>query len=1001
MSRRFTRLGLIAVAIVAGAVPAMAQGTQTASIAGKVVSADGSPISGVTVTISSPALQQQRTTITSADGNFRAPLLPPGEYRLIFSKSGLESVTLQNRVGLEQGFNPRVVMSATAQATVVVAASSVAADKSEFKTATNFTKDNVDVLPINRGNALDLAYLTPGVQQNINSDKGAVTIRGAQGTGNLVMVDGQNIMDNLYVGQRIQISFDSVEETQVLTGAIPAEYGNIEGGVINQITKIGGNEFSGSLRYDWTNSGWNAVAPFMDRGAFGNNLLEGRSFSLGGPIIKDHLWFFATYFDTHPTHPYDFSIAEYVPDVVNVNGPENDYRHEVKLTFSPNANNTITASYNNSSDAYLRDVAGAGESVALTAFVTKGEFGGVSWSSILNDSLTLFLRAGYKKQTFGSTKSPGYTEGVLYNVGDNYNAYGQTYFDYNDPQADDRRNQTVNGKLSWFLEKAGSHQIDFGFDWYKGTTKASGFQSPGRINIPGVGTNLNLWEAFAADYNPSTTKTVTVPGDPTATPAIPDLLLGPRQGNWTNGTAELDVMKYVPDQLTVATTGLYINDKWAMDNHWLFNIGIRYDSYDAKNQSVGKIASNSSVSPRLGAKYDLFGDTAWVFGAAWNRYQGRPLETIFANAGYSNNPIVYKFFPGEGAVIQTPDRTALAASEFFNIKRYDVTLAPGSYSYTNAAVNVKVDPKLKQQTVDEAQVSATWNFKHVDLGKGFLRVTAVHKTWNNLVDQATGQHGTVTDPIAGTLDYQYWTNDPNAKRTYKDLALDGALNTNDGWAFSANLVWSDLEGNYIGEGRSLPGSGTMTSGLFGTQYANVVGGVVQYDSNALNPSGKLDGGLTVNALGSKSFDNAFGKFILGLRYYHKSGAPYSVSRLVDLSQQYPGTAGNTNVNGNTQFNQYLDGVGTHTFNSQTKISMSGQQDFSAVKVGSYKVVGFLKLAIDNIFNHQQQVNWNIATKASTTTTAEAWSYGGNYGNPTGFANYVAPRSFALSAGIKF
>src|ERR1035438_2823316 len=144
-----------------------------------------------------------------------------------------------------------------------------------------------------------------------------------------------------------------------------------------------------------------------------------------------------------------------------------------------------------------------------------------------------------------------------------------------------------------------------GFDWYQGITKASGFQSPGRINIPGVGNNLNLWDAYAGTYNPNTLT-----------------------GTWTNANAELDVLEYVPDKLTVTTTGLYINDKWTLNSQWSFNIGLRDDMYTAKNESRGHIADNSALSPPLGATYDLFGDSVWVFKAAWNRYEGRPLEKI-------------------------------------------------------------------------------------------------------------------------------------------------------------------------------------------------------------------------------------------------------------------------------------------------------------------------------------------------------------------------------------
>jgi outer membrane receptor protein involved in Fe transport len=974
MTRIFTRLGFTAAALVAGSgIVAHAQGTQSASITGKVVNTSGAGLSGVKVTISSPALQQQRTVVTGKDGSFRAPLLPPGDYRLVFVKEGLQTMTLNQHMGLGQDFSPSMVMSETPQVTVVVTASEVTADKADFKVSTNYTKEVVDALPINRNSALDLAYLTPGVQPNINQDKGAVTIRGAQGTGNLTLVDGQNVADNLYNGQRIKISFDSVEETQILTGAIPAEYGNIEGGVINQITKIGGNDFSGTLRWDVHNNGWNAVRPMQVRSAFGNQELDERSFSLGGPIVKDHLWFYASYYDTHPTMNYDFSGDVNPPAIVNFSTPEQDYRHEIKLTFAPNTNNSFTASYNNSSDGYLRDGAGAGEIASLSPFVNKGEFGGLSWSSILSDSLTLFLRAGFKTQTFGNN-GPGsaYTNGILYNYQDGFTAFGAPAWDSADPQPDDRRNQTFNGKLSWFFEGAGSHQLDIGFDYYKGTTKASGYQSNGRVSIPGVGNNLNLWDAVSYTYDPTT-----------------------QMGIWDDRVAEMDVMKYVPDQLTVVTEALFVNDKWNLNKNFSFNLGLRVDTYDAKNQSVGKIANNASFSPRLGAKYDLFGDNKLVFGLSWNRYNGRPLETVFGNAGYSNNPIQYSFFDG-GTVTRGSSHPA---AFFFDPSHYDTSLAPNTFVYTNAALNVRVDPKLKQQQVDETQASATWNFETPGSGTGFLRGVAVYKKWNNLVGLEAGNHGQVKDPVTGsTLDILYWTNDPDATRSYKDLELDGAWKGS-GWSASANFTWSEARGNFIGEGRSQPGAGFTTSGLQGTNWYSTANGVRVYDPNTLNPSQTLDGGLTINALAAKSFDNAYGKLDLGLSYFHKSGAPYYESRSVSLASNYPGAATDANIKPTTTYAQYRGD--RHEYNSQTDLALSLQQNFTVMKVAEHKVNMFMKVAIDNIFNHQQVVSWSTAM-AGATLTSDAWApRSGSWGSPTGYTNYQPARSFLLSAGIKF
>ena len=106
-------------------VPVLAQGTQTASITGEVVDKSGAPIAGARVRLTSPALQGARDFITDGSGRFAARLLPPGEYKIVVSKEGLESRTINQRVGLEQTFTPKITLAGSAGAVVEVVSAPV------------------------------------------------------------------------------------------------------------------------------------------------------------------------------------------------------------------------------------------------------------------------------------------------------------------------------------------------------------------------------------------------------------------------------------------------------------------------------------------------------------------------------------------------------------------------------------------------------------------------------------------------------------------------------------------------------------------------------------------------------------------------------------------------------------------------------------------------------------------------------------------------------------
>ncbi|MGZ8833972.1 MAG: carboxypeptidase regulatory-like domain-containing protein, partial [Thermoanaerobaculia bacterium] len=225
----------------------------TASLTGEV-NADGTPLPGVTVTISSPAMQGVRTTTTGENGGYNFTALPPGRYSVRFELAGMANVTREAQVSLSQSARADANMSVAgvAEAITVTASAPTALETSQV--STNVSKQLVDALPIARGQ-LAAAALAPGVNANTFAAN-QVTISGGPGYDNLIMVNGAVVTENIRSqGSPLYIE-DAIQETTILTGAVSAEWGRFTGGVVNTITKSGGNQFSGSFRDSVTNNHW-------------------------------------------------------------------------------------------------------------------------------------------------------------------------------------------------------------------------------------------------------------------------------------------------------------------------------------------------------------------------------------------------------------------------------------------------------------------------------------------------------------------------------------------------------------------------------------------------------------------------------------------------------------------------------------------------------------------------------------------------------------------------
>jgi hypothetical protein len=271
----------------------------TGKIEGVVTDDKGVPLPGVTVEAISPAAMGQQSAITSDKGSFRFSNLTPGIYKLSFQLTGYAQTAAENvQVTMNSIVTLNVTMpSATVQETVIVVAERPVVDVKKSGTSTTFTTVNIQKIPAGRASFEDIVKQVPGMLAQEESSALRWSFAGSGVEGNAFYFDGVDQSSPELGIPWTNPNQDIMEEVEVTGIGTAAEYGLITGGVINIITKSGGNNFSGALslygRNDAT-TGDNNPDPEGSE-SFKRWYTYDVSLSLGGPIKKDSVWFFGNY----------------------------------------------------------------------------------------------------------------------------------------------------------------------------------------------------------------------------------------------------------------------------------------------------------------------------------------------------------------------------------------------------------------------------------------------------------------------------------------------------------------------------------------------------------------------------------------------------------------------------------------------------------------------------------------------------------------------------------
>ncbi|REJ82713.1 MAG: hypothetical protein DWQ36_20050 [Acidobacteria bacterium] len=933
-----------------------AQGVQTGQLRGVVQDENGAPLPGVSITAESAALQGARTAFSTSAGDYILRALPPGLYTVRFELEGMDALerTVQVAVGAFTDLDATLGLSVSE--TIVVQAAASPLDTSEI--TYNITQEDVDEQAVTRD--LDsIADLAPGLTLN-TPNTNQITVNGSFAYDNVWLMEGVEINDNIFGSFDNLFIEDAILETQVLTSGISAEYGRFSGGVVNVITKSGGNEFAGSLRVDLTNNDWQERNPFeveneIERTDKTNDIWQG---TLGGRIVRDRLWFFAAARLRETADEDNFDITGIGFDQVT----END-RFEGKLTATPATGHSISLAYmENDSEVLRKNFAFTIDPETVFTQTSPNDLAVLRYHGTIGRNGLIEAHYSEKEQrtTRGGAStdirdSPFLSFGFVRPVATQH--YNGTYFDANDPENRDNEQLAASYSLFHSSDTFGSHDLKFGVEDFTNINVGGNSQSP---------TGL----VFLFDYE------IDAQGAPVFDAQgrlVPVFELG-FLNQWLPARGS---------RLETRTVTAFVNDRWQLNEHWAFNLGVRYETVDSEATGDIVAVDTDRVVPRLGATYDLFADGRYVFDAGYAEYSGGYNPNIVSSNSNVGNPSLIQYLyvgpPGSGRDFDPG----------FDLANY----VPVFARFPSA--NVFFDGDLKSPVTQEI----TLGFGARLGNRGFAEINYVDRDTDDLIENfITFDLGrtTITDPITLQVDNQELRNTDLADRTYRALQLSASYRLSDRWDLAGNYTHQlENEGNYVGEATNQP----AIQSSIGT-YPEIL------DPQRNFPFGRLPGFQRHKLRAWTSYVlplGELGNLTFGGLLNYDSGTSYS---LVDTNfpvtaQQLandPGYAGPP-----TTANVFFGERGSQSFEDFTTIDLAvryGLEVFGGVEP-------WVKVEVFNVLDEDKLIVWDTNVSADTNGPTDSLGLplqfieGPNFGRGTQVNHYVQGRELRLSLGIRF
>ncbi|WP_449447916.1 TonB-dependent receptor [Thermomonas brevis] len=782
--------------------PAYAQ-SATGGVAGRANAGD-------TITLVNSATGASRAVTVAADGTYRLSQLPIGDYSLQVKRSGQDigqSVAVNVSLGGTTTVNLGNEGNLTNLDAVQVVGSRVVnrVDVYSTETATNINREELARMPVDQSVGA-VALLAPGVVAS-GATFGGLTFGGSSVAENAVYINGLNVTDPYRRQGFSSVPFAFYQEFQVKTGGYSAEFGRSTGGVINAVTRSGGNEFHAGAELTFEPAAWasekkdhfhrDGTLDERDRTSRDASPLYKTNVWASGPIVKDKLFFFAMYEKRdNDSRDIDTTKAFYTRRNNDFWGGKLDWHinddHLLELLAFSDKSEAATDIYKYTWSAGSKDRL-MGDSIS--------ESGGDNWSLTytghFSDSFTAKAMYGVNKRSAANSSTQDPDCSIVTRSGSYTGKFGaETTVEGchpTDSSVNSRNDKREAARLDfeWTL---GDHLLRFGMD-------REIMDSASTTRYPNDGVSYQVQAATAG----AALNGAIIPAGTTAIVYARRYLTG--------------------TPVTTEAQAFYVEDNWNVTPNLLLNIGLRADKFHNKYSAgvtFAKADFSDMISPRLGFSWDMRGDgTMKLFGNAGRYYL--PLTNKLAD-----------YFAGT-----TDERSYYVLDGWTELQHpvggtYLLPILGAQIGPVNTSNNVDppedfrtaVARDLKMVFQDEfilgfqRAINSTWSY---GVNATYRRMTrAVEDVRINHVEGCPWYSGDwpIMNPGETTTLWCPTTNDwvtfdsskdgykatgsgdisgyKKPRRTYKavEFQLDRAWD--DKWSFNASYLWSKSEGNIEG-----------------------------------------------------------------------------------------------------------------------------------------------------------------------------------------------------------
>ena len=815
---------VLGVLLLAGPVTAQ---EQRGSIEGIVKDSSGAVLPGVTVEARNPAGGAVATSITDATGAYRFPALPPGEYEVTADLQGFTPHHVRVPLGLGQLKKIDITMNIAGVAeSVQVTAESPIVDVKQSASFQNIRNELVDKLPRGR-DFTSLVTIAPGA--NSESKLAGISIDGSSGAENQYVVDGVTTT-NIQTGRSGKgVVTDFVSEVQVKSSGYAAEFGGATGGVINVVTKSGTNRFRGDAGFYFTGDNLEgSERPSLRLNPSNDDIAEyitydtdsftrwEPAFTVGGPVMRDTLWFFAGYVPTLESTDRTTTLSDGSRGTFNQDEKTHNFTGNIDSQISSKLRARFAVNLNNykrtgtlPNRTYGDEV---GTSSALYPWTSTGQkLPNATYSGqldfVASNTFYIGVRGGYFRTDVQDFGIPGDTRyifqrsnvGYLDVPGSLQNPRGFSNLATNFSSTFDVKSRLgFDVSATYYATFAGQHALKGGvqFDQY-GNDVLRGEQS-GLINLYwGLTRFTNDGRAVRGTYGYYTHRQFQTTGD-----------------------------------IHSNNVGLYIQDAWTVNNRLTINAGIRtenehvpsYDPISSGKDNAIKFDFADKLAPRVGFAYDVRGDGKWrAYGSYGRFFDITKLE--MPRGSFGGDKWIQNYYTLDTYAWNTID---------VNSNYPGTPIETINFRYNSAASDALqhgggVDPALKP--VEQWEV--TLGLDHELSPTMSVGVRYVHKDLVRTIEDVgiivpgVGEVYTISNPGFGLTKTTLPTecngpcpDQPPATREYDGVELRMTRRFSQNWSLNASYLFSRLHGNYSGlansdeNGRSSPNVNRVFDGLY-------------------------------------------------------------------------------------------------------------------------------------------------------------------------------------------